>query len=38
MATDKVTPIRQPDADRAFDQIYGRLMEERTTLRQGRDR
>lgn len=33
MATDKVTPIRQPDADRDFDKIYGRFMEELNALR-----
>jgi hypothetical protein len=35
VATDKVTPICQPDADRdrAFDRTYGRFMEELNALR-----
>lgn len=33
MATDNVTPIRQPDADRDFDKIYGRFIEELNALR-----
>lgn len=35
MATYRVTPTRQPDADRdrAFDKIYGRFVEELNALR-----